>query len=372
MTTDEASAADEGADAREPLVPASPPAPASPRSPSPVVAALLSLVAIGLGHVYGGRLLRGALWIAAALFVWLPLAWIMVRSWPGGFVALYGLAVIGVWLAAALDAALAAKGGARASWVRVVVAAIVLLGLLRGALWALRRHVVEAFGTPSGSMAPTLLVGDRFLVDKTRGGELPARGDVIIFRFPERRADIFVQRVVALPGDRVEVRGGRLWLNGVAVPRCRLGVARWKGAPDGDETAVTLEGDLFVEWLDARPHLAFYAVTGLVGGNPSPIYAPSERGPWIVGAGEVWVLGDNRNGSNDSRSWFAAKGGGVALPDVLGRAFRVWLSSASDGVRPERARIDLAAKPTLPIDMQTLQPALDRCLAPDPPLDPVK
>jgi signal peptidase I len=92
-----------------------------------------------------------------------------------------------------------------------------------------------------------------------------------------------------------------------------------------------------------------------------------------AGPDEVWVLGDGRNHSNDSRWWFDGKGGGVPTRDVLGRVFDVWLSTLSNGItRTERVGHSPSGTPTLPTSLRALQPALDRCLASNPPMEPVR
>lgn len=209
-------------------------------------------------------------------------------------------------------------------WARLALAAVLTAAVVRVA-------VAEPFNIPSSSMNPGLLVGDHLFVDKTaygwsrasmplgmlgepvtwRGrlfGRLPARGDVAVFVGPGSGRIDYVKRVIGLPGDRIALRAGTVYLNGRAIP-CRP-------APGGCR-----------ETLGARS----YTVIGGAGGA----YATTaER---IVPAGHLFVLGDNRADSADSRVSPARGGVGlVPLDALVGRAARVFLSFGADGVRWER------------------------------------
>ncbi|MFB9146262.1 signal peptidase I [Halomonas alkalicola] len=177
----------------------------------------------------------------------------------------------------------------------------------------LRSFVVEPFQIPSGSMRPTLEVGDFILVNKfTYGLRLPvvhtrivefnepARGDVMVFRFPNEPAVNFIKRVVGLPGDTVRYEGKQLYVNGEPVPK-RLLEEGPAGAP----------GELL---LAER-----------LGGVEHRIYNnPRDPGPQmrelVVPEGHYFTLGDNRDHSNDSRYW-----GFVPEENIVGRAFAVWM-----------------------------------------------
>ncbi|HZK18917.1 MAG TPA: signal peptidase I [Clostridia bacterium] len=126
----------------------------------------------------------------------------------------------------------------------------------------IRLFIIEPFYIPSESMEPTLSVGDRIIVSKFTykiGESLPHRGDVIVFRFPLDTSRNFVKRVVALGGETLTVRDSRLYIDGNYVPEGYL--------PEG------LEFD--------------------------------DYGPVRVPEGTLWVMGDNRNDSDDSRRWGA-------------------------------------------------------------------
>jgi signal peptidase I len=185
----------------------------------------------------------------------------------------------------------------------------------------IRSFVVEPFNIPSGSMIPTLQVGDFIVVDKFSyglrlpvieykflGTGEPKRGDVMVFRFPRDPSVHFIKRVIGLPGDTVAMREGHLWLNGKEVPQVQL--RHW------------VENGMFhlleVENLDGRKHLVQrLAPLNPYTGKPEWRY---QDGEWTVPEGHYFVMGDNRDNSNDSRFW-----GTVPERLVEGRAFMIWL-----------------------------------------------
>jgi len=257
----------------------------------------------------------------------------------------------------------------RKSEVREYVEAILMATLVA---FGLRAFVVEAFKIPSGSMIPTLQVGDHIFVNKFSYGPAipwthhrlwsnmpPQRGDVIVFAFPEHPEQDFIKRVIAIDGDKLEARNGHPFINGWEVPSCKVGTYSYSDV----DTVMSPkhEGDLFVEFLEDEAYLTFYD-------HSSGIF-PEYQGPYIARKGEVWVMGDNRNNSHDSRMWFGGQGGGVPYANIRGRALFVWLSVNDKGVEMSRLGAPVMGRPRLPNEMKALEPALAKCLAERPPLD---
>lgn len=180
----------------------------------------------------------------------------------------------------------------------------------------LRSFLGEPFRIPSGSMMPTLLVGDFILVNKyTYGIRLPVvnrkvveigaprRGDVAVFRYPVQPRVDFIKRIVGLPGDHVAYRDKRLFINGEPVPQSSAGP--YGSFPEHALQRMTerlgdAEHELLVMPGRASAELEFY-----------------------VPEGEYFVMGDNRDNSNDSRDW-----GTVPDENLVGRAVLIWMSWA--------------------------------------------
>ncbi len=173
----------------------------------------------------------------------------------------------------------------------------------------IRTFVVQAFKIPSPSMVPTLLVGDHILVNKFIYGyafpfldhrvlvfEKPHRGDVIVFKYPKNPKLDFIKRCVAVGGDTVEVRNKKLFINGKKVP---------------DEHARYFEGSL----------------SGFMEGRDN-------FGPVTVPEGKLFMMGDNRDNSNDSRFW-----GFVPMKNVRGKAFMIYWSWDKSRNLPRIGRI---------------------------------
>jgi signal peptidase I len=240
-----------------------------------------------------------------------------------------------------------------------------------GVAMALRAFVVEAFKIPSGSMIPTLQIGDHIFVNKFVYGPAipytdkrlwsampPKRGDVMVFAYPEHPEQDFIKRVIALPGDKLEAKNGHPWLNGWEVPHCYVGVYSYS---EVDQPSPNHEGDLYVEYLEDQSYVTLYDRAS--GGFSET------QGPFYVQPGEVYVMGDNRNNSHDSRMWWGGKGGGVPYANIRGKALFVWLSVTESGIDFSRWGAPVMGRPRLPLAMAALEPALDKCLRERPPLE---
>ncbi len=186
-------------------------------------------------------------------------------------------------------------------------------------VFLLRSFVIEPFRIPSGSMLPNLHIGDFILVNKYTYGlrmplvhekfmELgnPERGDVMVFRYPIEPKLNFIKRVVALPGDELSYVNKRLSINGVDVTTAGAG----KFVPDKN-TNHRYPLDQFLEAIGDQDHLI------VTDGNRGS--RDLER--VIVPEGHYFVLGDNRDHSNDSRYWRF-----VPEDHIVGKAFMIWFS----------------------------------------------
>ena len=191
---------------------------------------------------------------------------------------------------------------------------------LEALIWAailalvIRTWGVQAFKIPSGSMKPTLLIGDHLLVSKSSYGIRepftdsvliplgdPQRGDIVVFRFPEDRDKDFIKRIIGLPGETVQVINKDVLINGKPI----------------------------------KDPWATYADRVIL---PAGVQPRDNFGPVTVPPDHFFVMGDNRDQSYDSRFWFRGKGGFVPRKDILGRAFIIYWSWKDDtmGVRWDR------------------------------------
>ncbi len=219
------------------------------------------------------------------------------------------------------------NGIARKSIVREYVEAIIVAMVLA---FAIRVFVVQAFKIPSGSMIPTLLIGDHILVSKLSYGLQwptdcrlqvalppvscysstvlvpfggPQRGDVIVFRYPEDEEKDFIKRIVGTPGDTIQIRNKTVMVNGTP-----------------------LDDHAFTQRVDP----------GIIDGHINP---RDNFGPITVPEDSYFVMGDNRDQSLDSRFW-----GFVRAEKIRGKAFRIYWSWNGTGSWSEAVRWDRLGK----------------------------
>ncbi|MET0116379.1 MAG: signal peptidase I [Sedimenticola sp.] len=194
------------------------------------------------------------------------------------------------------------------------------------AVLVLRSFLVEPFRIPSGSMMPTLLVGDFILVNKfSYGIKLPVinkkiidigepePGDVVVFKYPQNPQVDYIKRVVGVPGDTIGYRNKTLYVNGAPQKQDQVGIYSGTGSGAGETGSIES-----IEDLNGREHNIL--VNPLV---PDFGYGCQVllRGPVTVPAGHYFVMGDNRDNSNDSRCW-----GLVPEENLVGEAFAIWMS----------------------------------------------
>jgi signal peptidase I len=200
----------------------------------------------------------------------------------------------------------------------------------------IRSFLFEPFRIPSASMMPTLLIGDFIFVNKfTYGLRLPvlnnrivelgspARGDVVVFRLPSDPSTNYIKRLVGLPGDEVVYLNSRLYINGTAVPVAIEGP--WSG--DGSESQPP--SILGRETLGEAAHDVLFI--------PS---RPSLEGTFIVPPGHYFLMGDNRDNSQDSRYDLV---GMVPEDNIVGKAVGIWMNWDFSSA-PRLGRIGMAIR----------------------------
>lgn len=272
----------------------------------PAGAVLLTLCVTGLGHLYAGRP-RAALAFAVAGHLYGIALIILALSRPSAPALLCAIVIgVGLFLTTLVHAGIAARRATRPYelrwynrwWIYVLVVVFAWFAW-RPALQALLNHsVITAFRNQSPTMEPSLLPGDLLFADRRPSARrMPQRNDVVIFQSIDQPGLAVIKRVVGIPGDTLQTRDGQLFRN---------------GHPVAEPWIVPLSSS------DAMP-----LVRGTTTAVPSSSGEPTmlNWGPIVVPTGQLFVMGDNRPDSYDSRFW-----GTLPAGNILGRPLSLYFS----------------------------------------------
>jgi signal peptidase I len=216
------------------------------------------------------------------------------------------------------------SGGGVVDTVKTVIYAV-LIAL------AVRTVAYEPFNIPSGSMVPTLLVGDYLFVSKFSYGysrfslpfglpifsgriffHPPNRGDVVVFKLPTDNSTDYIKRVIGLPGDHIQMKGGNLYINDRLMPRKRIQDYLYQ---EGNGTVIPL-----AQYIETLPNGVQHRIIKM--GDNGPLDNTQE---YVVPPGDYFMMGDNRDNSQDSRVLSAV--GYVPAENLVGRAQFIFFST---------------------------------------------
>ncbi|MHC1726639.1 MAG: signal peptidase I [Syntrophobacteraceae bacterium] len=285
-------------------------------SRNPLAACLLSVAATGLGHIYCGRLVKGLILFFAS-FAFAPVIVAAANSASSNLMLAMVIGSLGlmfaVFMYAVVDSTLLARKlefyqlREYNRWYLYVLLIAVAAGYPTNLAHSIRTHVLQAFKIPSSSMSPGILPGDHILLNKAiYKTQAPRRGDVVIFTYPDDRRLNYVKRIVAMPGDTVEILDNVLLVNDQPLDRSL------DTAPALDSKAT--DGQIIL--VEENAATAYPIIV-----NPAK---PQSMPKITVPHGHCFLLGDNRSHSIDSRNF-----GPVQLADIQGRLDYIYWPAGS-------------------------------------------
>ena len=272
-----------------------------------ILAVVFAILHVGLGHPVLGYTRRGFTWIAGALLVIAG----MVLGVLVGPRQIWWLGVatgIAIQLAAIVDTLRLPAPLVPPRTLRTVLISVAMVAVLQLGVFTSTR-LARGYRLPTPSMSPTLETGDYVMTSHIRDNL--ERGDIIAFDHPLDPGTVLIKRIVGLAGDDVEVRDGRLILNGTPVD----------AKPTDARCPADAACSILHETLDGKTH------TVVLFGRPDS----QTFGPERVPQGHLFVMGDNRDNSADSRHW-----GTVPVTLVLGKPKFIYWSSGDSGIRWNR------------------------------------
>jgi signal peptidase I len=255
---------------------------------SPRIALLLSFLTPGLGQMYNGQMKRGIiLYLAGGL---IAITLVSTGLFFKFYTMVLCLAILAaffffVWSDAYTGAAKSKDITLKPynKWYLYLLVILITAFVIQPSFSSIiKNNIVRAYKTPSGGMEPALLVGDYFIADmRLYKNEKPKRGDVVIFEYPKDPSKDFIKRVIGVEGEKVEINGGRLYINDKEIGDS------WGQVESKDKKTSMQTSDTF--------------------------------GPVLVPKDSVFVLGDNRDNSQDSRHW-----GFVSTRQTKGKALYIY------------------------------------------------
>lgn len=293
--------------------------------PNPILVLILTYLFPGMGHIYCGKLIRGYILLIFPFVIIAIFALVGVLNNFNGLLILVSILIL-YWVIMMVDAYLTAKrykfeNAKDYNKPRYYIGYCILLVLILLLMIQIRNKTIQAFSIPAGSMVPTLIVGDNIMVDKSyyKNNDLK-RGDLIVFKFPDDTQIAFIKRVIGLPGDKLNIKGRNIYINGKLSDQKYTGEYEYNYENElktMDEYSVRMDDNSFKVIYDSKvPEKSKFKLSF----------------PLVVPDNHFFSLGDNRDNSYDSRFW-----GFVPIENIIGRAKYIYLSyNDNDKIRWNR------------------------------------
>lgn len=259
----------------------------------PWIAVVLTIIVVGLGHIYSGEKKKGiALYLCQAVIPLVTIPIIIAKTNIYSFILalILGLSYFIYCIVDVLKISRAKKDTYQLEkynkwYIYLALYAVATFIIHPTATFIIRENTIQAFKIPSGAMQPTLMVGDRIVVNRfTYKISKPQRGDIIVFKYPVNPSINYVKRLVGIPGDTVELKDKKLFINNIE------------------------RAEIYI--VNSDPNI-YSSET-----NPRDNY-----GPITVPENSFFVMGDNRDNSHDSRYW-----GFANQESVLGKVVNIYWS----------------------------------------------
>lgn len=265
---------------------------------------ILSILMLGLGHISCGKIKRGIVLYFLSIFLFIFAAFICIQNYPPYNIILAALIFVAVYLFIIVDAIVIARNPDNTLKLKPIIGYSILVGVLilnsnvtSAFANIIRDDFIQAYKIPSGGMLPTLLIGDHILIDKhVYENNKPQRGDIIVFKYPKEPERMFIKRIVGIGGDIIEIKNKQLYINNALV----------------DESYI-IHTDSKIE-TSVRDNF----------------------GPFVVPQNKIFVMGDNRDQTFDSRFL-----GVVDVKDIQGKTINIYFSWDKEANSPRWNRLGI-------------------------------